>query len=60
MDSIYWDVESRHGNKYTCVIRDERTLWISGFHMARRSDATRLFKEFILKVRLNLCLRTPC
>lgn len=59
MDSIYWDVESRHGNKYTCVIRDERTLWIGGFHMARRSDATRLFKKFILKVRTDPELNCP-
>ena len=33
MDSLYWDVESRHGNKYTVVMRDERTLWIGGFHI---------------------------
>ena len=51
MDSLYWDVESRHGNKYTVVMRDERTLWIGGFHMAKRSDATRLFVEYVERMR---------
>ena len=23
IDSLYWDVESRHGNKYTVCVRDE-------------------------------------
>ena len=59
MDSLYWDVESRHGNKYTVVMRDERTLWIGGFHMAKRSDATRLFKEYIIKMRADPELKCP-
>ena len=33
------------------MMRDERTLWIGGFHMAKRSDATRLFVEYVERMR---------
>ena len=59
MDSLYWDVESRHGNKYTVVMRDERTLWIGGFHMAKRSDATRLFVEYVERMRADPEVNCP-
>ena len=39
IDSLYWDVESRHGNKYTVCVRDEGALFICGFHMRLRSEA---------------------
>ena len=53
MDSIYWDVESRWGNKYTVVMRDECTLFMCGFHLEKRSDAITEFRKFILKMRAD-------
>ena len=59
MDSIYWDVESRWGNKYTVVMRDECTLFPCGFHLEKRSDAITEFRKFILKMRADPELRCP-
>ena len=59
MDSIYWDVESRWGNKYTVCMRDEKTLFPCGFHLARRSDAITEFVKFIKRMRSDPELRCP-
>jgi len=59
MDSIYWDVESRWGNKYTIDMRDECTLFTTGFHVAKRSDVIEAFPAFIKKMRADTELRCP-
>ena len=59
MDSIYWDVESRWGNKYTVCMRDEKTLFPCGFHLAQRSDAITEFVKFIKRMRSDPELRCP-
>ena len=50
-DIIYWNVESRHGNKYSAVFRDDASDVIKHFNMATRKDTSKKMEHMIETMR---------
>ena len=53
LDSITWSRKSRHGSRYTVVMRDVATGYFVTFHLWQRSDLTEELRSVIQKHRAD-------
>ena len=59
MDSMYLDVESRHGDWYCAPGWDDCTGYLDGIFMGARSEAGDKIIEWVLKHRTDPELKCP-